>query len=113
MLKEQFDADFLVNPRTSNGTFTKYSFPSKTIEYFVSGTPAIIHKLPGIPEDYYEHCITFPSSKDEDIIETFNKVLTLDPYELYHIGIDAKRFIEGEKNEKIQSAKIIELINKI
>ena len=51
VLKEQHNADFLVNPRTSDGMFTKYSFPSKTIEYFVSGTPAIIHKLPGIPEE--------------------------------------------------------------
>ena len=45
ILKVQRNALLLVNPRTSEGEYTKYSFPSKTMEYFVSGTPTLLYKL--------------------------------------------------------------------
>ena len=38
-----------VNPRQNNEEFTKYSFPSKTMEYLASGVPVVAYKLDGIP----------------------------------------------------------------
>ena len=51
VLELQSKATILVNPRQPVGDFTKYSFPSKTIEYMASGTPLLMYKLPGIPEE--------------------------------------------------------------
>lgn len=45
-------ADVLVNPRPNNGEYTKYSFPSKTIEYLLSGNPVVANMLDGMPECY-------------------------------------------------------------
>lgn len=45
-------ADVLVNPREDNEEYTKYSFPSKTIEYLVSGNPVVGYKLGGMPACY-------------------------------------------------------------
>ena len=42
----QKKAHLLVNPRHSNEEFTKYSFPSKTMEYLASGTPTLMCRLP-------------------------------------------------------------------
>ena len=45
-------ADVLVNPRPNEGEYTKYSFPSKNIEYLLSGNPVVGYMLSGMPEDY-------------------------------------------------------------
>lgn len=113
VLIEQFQADFLVNPRTPEGDFTKYSFPSKTIEYLASGTPTIIHRLPGIPDEYYNNCLTFPSYKDADIIDTLCKAISMSSEEIYALGYKAKKFIETFKTEKAQCKKIIDFMNSI
>jgi len=42
----------LINPRPSNNEFTKYSFPSKLLEFMASGRPVITTPLKGIPDDY-------------------------------------------------------------
>lgn len=49
----QTQCDVLVNPRTGEGEYTKYSFPSKTMEYLLSGSKVVMYRLPGIPEEYY------------------------------------------------------------
>ncbi len=60
------NAMVLVNPRSvDDGEFTEYSCPSKILEYLLSGTPSIICKLPGIPDEYFKHFfITDGSPKD-------------------------------------------------
>lgn len=45
-------ADVLVNPRADDEEYTKYSFPSKNIEYLLSGNPVVAYMLGGMPEDY-------------------------------------------------------------
>lgn len=48
-------AQLLVNPRSREDEYTRYSFPSKTIEYLASGVPLMMERLSGIPEEYYEY----------------------------------------------------------
>lgn len=50
--KIQMQADVLVNPRENNEEYTKYSFPSKNIEYLLTGKPVVAYKLDGMPEIY-------------------------------------------------------------
>lgn len=57
------DATVLVNPRPNNEEYTRYSFPSKTIEYLLSGNPVVAYKLNGMPENYRN----FIFEVDEDI----------------------------------------------
>ena len=59
----QTQCDVLVNPRTDEGEYTKYSFPSKTMEYLLSGSKVVMHRLPGIPEEYCRFIRT-PAGKD-------------------------------------------------
>ncbi|MEO5757993.1 MAG: glycosyltransferase [Mesorhizobium sp.] len=58
VLKLQFQASVLVNPRGPGGEFTKYSFPSKTMEYMASGRTVLMHRLPGIPEEYHQYFVS-------------------------------------------------------
>ena len=45
-------SDILINPRRGDGEYTKYSFPSKTIDYLLTGNSVIAYYLDGMPEIY-------------------------------------------------------------
>lgn len=51
-------SDILINPRKGDGEYTKYSFPSKTIDYLLTGKPVIAYYLDGMPPVYNEFLIT-------------------------------------------------------
>lgn len=46
------NASVLVNPRPNNEEYTKYSFPSKNIEYLQSGKPVVAYMLDGMKPIY-------------------------------------------------------------
>jgi glycosyltransferase involved in cell wall biosynthesis len=48
----QKKSSVLVNPRCDRDEYTKYSFPSKNIEYLLSGKPTVAYMLSGIPQIY-------------------------------------------------------------
>lgn len=111
VLDLQRKVDILVNPRTPNGEFTKYSFPSKTIEYLASGHPVVMFNLLGIPEEYkpYLHIVKEPTSSA--LATSLLEVLAI-PNDIKQInGLKAKRFILDKKNSFYQVGKIVNLIN--
>lgn len=106
----QRSASLLINPRRGNEEYTKYSFPSKTMEYMASGTPTIMYALPGIPEDYLPYLIIIP----DDTIETMRDVLwkygNKSQVELERIGHKARQFILQEKTSNKQIRRLVEFI---
>lgn len=46
------NADVLINPRENDSVYTKYSFPSKNIDYLLTGRPVVACMLDGMPEIY-------------------------------------------------------------
>jgi glycosyltransferase involved in cell wall biosynthesis len=57
----QKKTDVLVNPRPNNDEYTKYSFPSKNIEYLLTGNPVVGYMLDGMPDCYRKFmCIVNP-----------------------------------------------------
>ncbi len=109
----QRQATVLINPRTSNGEYTKYSFPSKIIEYLASGTPAIMHRLPGVPEEYYDYCYIAEQEDALGLSQAIRKVCDLGEAELSNTGEKARKFILNEKNAWKQTGKIMEMIERI
>ena len=113
VLKLQQEAYLLVNPRTPEGDFTKYSFPSKTMEYFASGTPTLMYRLPGIPEEYYKYCYTVESLGVDELYKKMKYLISCPTKDLQQKGKMAQTFIYEKKNPKIQVRKILNLINTI
>ena len=99
-------ATILVNPRLSNQEFAKYSFPSKTSEYMVSGTPLVTTKLPGIPDEYFEHLYLFEEESIEGFAKKMQEILSLPYTELRQKGRDAQEFVLKNKNNIVQTKKI-------
>lgn len=103
-------AHLLVNPRHSSEEFTKYSFPSKTMEYLASGTPVLMSKLPSIPEEYNEFLFFF---EDESIIGMKNKIIEIceiDINVLNKKGKEAAKFIYKNKTAISQVSKIVKML---
>lgn len=115
VLRYQSQASLLVNPRIPDGNiFTKYSFPSKTLEYFASGTPSLIYQLEGIPKEYFNYCYSL--DKDHtDIISLANKINEIantPSNERLNLASQARSFVIENKNSISEATKIFELLRK-
>ena len=106
----QAKADVLVNPRTSQGTFTKYSFPSKTMEYLRSGKPVLCCKLEGIPNEYDAYLRYIEPQTAQGLRDAIRKLLVLSAQERAAIGASARNFVLTEKNSRVQSAKLLQFL---
>ena len=112
VVKAELQASLLVNPRPTNEEFTKYSFPSKNIEYMASGTPLLTTKLPGMPAEYYPYVFLIEDESIEGYSEALRNALSRSDEELENFGANARRFVLEEKNNVKQASRVIELIKK-
>lgn len=112
-LRLQQTATTLINPRQPGEEFTKYSFPSKNLEYLLSGRPVIGYKLPGIPDEYDKHIFYINGNSIKNMAETIVKVCELSKEEQDNFGEQARNFVLEHKNNLVQTKKIIEMINNL
>lgn len=110
---QEIKATLLINPRFSNEEYTKYSFPSKNMEYMASGTPLLTTKLPGMPEEYYDYVYCFEDETVEGMKKTLNEILAKSNGELEEKGSKAKEFVLTKKSNRVQAEKIISLLGEI
>lgn len=111
IVEAEHRATILINPRFTTEEFTKYSFPSKNMEYMVSGTPLITTKLPGMPDEYYPYVYLIENETIEGYAEAISKVLKQSDKCLLEKGRKAREFVLKKKNNVAQASEIIELIN--
>lgn len=104
---KQKEASILVNPRQNKGEYTKYSFPSKTMEYLASGKPVVAYKLDGIPNEY-DNYINYVADNTSCALKE-KLVDVLENYESYSVKAQkAIKFIQT-KCAKVQAKKILQL----
>lgn len=103
-------ATLLINPRPTTEEFTKYSFPSKNMEYMASGTPVLTTNLPGMPQEYQEYVYLFDDETVEGMARKIREVLSFSPESLRRKGLDAQRFVLENKNNVVQAKKILTML---
>ena len=54
MRQIQKESDILINPRQIDNIISRYTFPSKTFEYFLSQVLVISTKIPSYPDEYLD-----------------------------------------------------------
>lgn len=111
VLKLQRRASLLINPRDNESAYTKYSFPSKIIEYMSSGVPVLMYRLDGIPQAYYDHCYVVPEGRD-GLAEKIRELSQLDKADFIAVGASAKRFIAENKMPAAQVEKLIDVFRR-
>lgn len=111
IIQAELDADLLVNPRPTSEDFTKYSFPSKNIEYMGSGTPLATTVLPSMPAEYYPYIYLFKDESVNGYRKVLEEVSNLSKDELRRKGRLAQMYILENKTNAIQVRKILSMID--
>jgi glycosyltransferase involved in cell wall biosynthesis len=111
VVAEQIKSTILINPRTSEGAFTKYSFPSKNLEYMASGTPTLLCNLPGMPDEYTDYVFVLKDETVDGMSKMLKQILSMDLKQLHGFGDKAKQFVLINKSNIAQTQKILDFID--
>ncbi len=106
----QARAALLVNPRPTDEEYTRYSFPSKTLEYMSTGRPVLTTRLSGIPEEYFDYLYTIDDHTPAGIAAALEAVLSKTDEELAKMGEKALTFVRSRKNAAAQTRKLLDLM---
>ena len=112
IVEKEMEASLLVNPRPIGEEYVKYSFPSKTMEYMSTGTPALTTVLPGMPKEYHPYVYLLEDESKEGIAKKLTEILAQSDEALFEKGMKARRFVLEEKNNVIQAKKILDMLEK-
>ena len=99
MMEIQKNADLLVCPRKPDDFTTKYTFPSKILEYICSGVPVLSNRLTGIPEEYEDYINFAASESDLDWANAIVEIFNDNNYDKYiKKALSARRIILQKKS---------------
>ncbi len=113
VLQLQQEATVLVNPRQNKEEFTKYSFPSKTMEYLASGVPLVAYKLDGIPREYDSYIHYVPDNSPVALAETIRAVAESPLDQRIQWGKAAQSYVLNHKTAQVQTMRILDLIDSL
>lgn len=103
------DGDILVNPRPNDSAYTKYSFPSKIIDYLATGNPVVAFELDGMPSVYKDFIYYIPENTMESIAQTIQKVISADKEEIRKKADGALKYINTKLSREVVAKTIIDL----
>jgi glycosyltransferase involved in cell wall biosynthesis len=112
-LRLQMNANILINPRNDSNAYTIYSFPSKTLEYLITGNIVLAYKLGGIPNEYDKYIYYIQKHGAQGIAETLNIALNMEPTYMKKFGESAKNYVIDQKGIAATSKKIMSLLEEV
>ena len=115
VLDLQSKASLLVTPRVADGNpFTRYSFPSKTMEYFASGTPTLLYQLEGIPQEYYSYCYSLDAAhtSPQDLADKIKEIKATPAEARLQKAASARKFVLDEKKPTKVAIQILTLLKR-
>ena len=108
--KAQREAWLLANPRPVNDLISLMTFPSKIMEYMVSGVPVLSTKLSGLSEAFRAH-LYMMGDQPEDMRDAIESVSQKSIEELSSKATDAYRFIADNKTWRNQIDRFCDFIS--
>lgn len=113
VLKLEEQAKLLVNFRSPDVKLTKYSFPSKILEYIASGSLVLSTRLMGIPEEYFDYILGIDLENQSRVANELTRLMLVDDTEYIQLCTEAQRFISENKNYYVQSQRVVDFANRI
>ena len=111
VFKLQRKADLLINPRPISGIDSRYSFPSKTIEYMLSGRSVLMNRLPGMAPEYEAFVYTPKNCQCNGFSQAIDFIFSLPEENRLEKAQNARNFVMRNKNAAVQAEKIIRMLN--
>lgn len=103
-------ADVLINPRPGTADFTRYSFPSKNLEYLQTGRPVLAYRNQGTPPEYDEHLIFIKGGGARGIADAIESVMAMTEAERFSRGESGRRFVAADKSVENQISRVVALV---
>lgn len=108
VMQKQCQAWLLINPRIVDDPIAQVTFPSKTFEYLLSGTPVLSSKLNGYGEEYLKCMYWLDGLSAHAIADKIKDIRDLDENEYRIMGQSARKMVVelkswGQQCEKIHS----------
>ncbi|MEG0293027.1 glycosyltransferase family 4 protein [Enterococcus sp.] len=107
------EATVLVNPRQNLEEFTKYSFPSKIIEYLTMAKPVIGYQLDGVPLDYKQHIFYVDDNSSDSLKNKIIEVCEYSETKRLDIGEKNLNFVITNKGSVLQTRKIVSMFKEM
>jgi glycosyltransferase involved in cell wall biosynthesis len=108
LLRLHASADVLLNMRLTRTLVTNYAFPSKTLEYLLSGVPLISTPAGNISSEYGKFCYLLDEETPQALAKAIRDVERLSAEERMDLGTRAREYIVKQKSWEIQCNKIAE-----
>lgn len=106
MTEIQKAATVLINPRPNSAWFAPYSFPSKQLEYMLSGVPTLTMRLPSMPNEYFEYVYLIEDETIDAVRDALIRVFSIPGKELAMTGEKARHFVLHQKNHRVQGGRL-------
>ena len=103
-------SDYLINPRRPTGSYTKYSFPSKTAEYMMSAKPIVMYKLEAIPDDYDKYLNYLTADTSEGMEKELRKIASRSYDELIRKAEQGREYLLQHRTKTKVCAKIVDFL---
>lgn len=110
--KLQREAGLLISTRPIDRFALKLTFPSKIIEYLLSGTPVLTTKLNGLA-DSYDKYVYYCGQSVSDIAEAIDRFFTIPVVERQRKAELAREFVIKNKNYEMHCLGIRKLIEEV
>ncbi|MCG4455175.1 glycosyltransferase [Pseudomonas sp. MMS21-TM103] len=112
VLSIQNSCDLLVLSRDPKEKYTRYSFPSKLLEYMSSGVPVLTTKLEGIPEEYYEYLNIISEFSVAGIATALEEFFSIDETLVRRKSARGGEFVRSNKNTIAVGSKMVNFLNR-
>ncbi len=106
-------ANVLINMRLTKNMDTKYFFPSKMMEYLVSGTPVITTCTGHVAEEFAELAYLLTDESEQGLAKMISYVASLDPRSRAEMGTRAREYMHAHKTWDVQGRAVVDYIHNI
>jgi glycosyltransferase involved in cell wall biosynthesis len=113
LFRRSQEATVLINPRPAAAAFSRYSFPSKVLEYMTSGRPVLTTRLSSMPKEYDPYLLYIDEETPAALAAQLQQLRQMSSEQLDELGRKSRDFVLQEKTFQPQGKKVMDFIHYI
>ena len=104
-------ATLLINPRLLDAEFVKFSFPSKLLEYLMSGVPVLTSRLPSIQEDLIPYFSFIDDLSVSGVANAIQAACSTNYAHSLHVALLARSYVSESRSPLSQVKRLLSIMD--